>query len=241
MLIPCPQCKALIALPDADPGPDQPVDCANCGHRFKPPSNTVRQEAAVDRLSQASGTPLAAIRIGPADVPPYVAPPSGRVRVRTRNPVATLFWGLTSLLLILTLCAQYAYVTRDEFARHVQLRPWLEWLCLHAGCTLPLMRSPELIRIAGRDIRRHPDIADALIVNITITNQATYFQAWPNIQLGFFDLRNRPLALRRFSAEEYLPPELSIENGMPMDTPIRIRLDIVDPGPEAVNFSFELL
>ncbi len=241
MQIPCPQCNALISPPVADPDLNDPIVCANCGHLFSPKITATRQDPSIDRLNEAPEAPLAGIRVDAEDVPRYQVSPSGRARVRTRNPVATLFWGLTSLLLILTLIAQYAYVTRDELARHAQFRPWLEWLCLHAGCELPLMRSPELIRIAGRDIRRHPDIADALIVNITITNQASYSQAWPIIQLGFFDLRNRPLALRRFSADEYLPHNLSTRDGMPAQTPIRVRLDIVDPGPEAVNFSFELM
>jgi hypothetical protein len=241
MLIPCPQCKILISPPDTDSGDADFVVCTNCGNRFSPKFAATKQDSTIDRPRQAPKPPPAAIRVDPEDVQRRAPVTPGRTRVRTRNPVSTLFWTLTSLLLILTLAAQYAYVQRDELSRHAQLRPWLEWLCLHAGCELPMMRSPELIRIAGRDIRRHPDIADALTVNITITNHAAYVQSWPVIQLGFFDLRNRPLALRRFTADEYLPHNVQIGDGIPVQTPIRVRLDILDPGPEAVNFSFELL
>ncbi len=241
MLIPCPQCKVLLT-PTDPANHDEMVVCGNCGNRFSPRYAT-RQDSTIDRLYRQPDAQTGGIRIDPEDVQrhaPAAARP-GNGRVRTRNPVATLFWGLTSLVLILTLIGQYAYIQRDELSRHVELRPWLEWLCLHAGCELPLMRSPDMVRIAGRDIRRHPDIDDALIVNITITNHAPYVQSWPVIQVGFFDLRNRPLALRRFTVDEYLPGGLSIADGMPVQTPIRVRLDIVDPGPEAVNFTFELM
>jgi hypothetical protein len=241
MLIPCPQCKVLLTPTDPSADSDELVVCGNCGNRFSPRYAAAQQGSTIDRLYKHGDAPAAGIRVDPDDVQRrrLAAVPPGRMR--TRNPFATLFWGLTSLVLILTLIGQYAYVQRDELARHVELRPWLEWLCLHAGCELPLMRSPELVRIAGRDIRRHPDIDDALIVNVTMTNHAPYVQAWPVIQLGFYDLRNRPLALRRFTVDEYLPHGLSIEDGIPVQTPIRVRLDIVDPGPEAVNFTFELM
>lgn len=241
MLIPCPQCKVLLT-PTDPANSDEMVVCGNCGNRFSPRYASARDGSTIDRLYRQTETP-GSLRVDPEDVQRHApsTPGQGAGRVRTRNPVATLFWGLTSLVLILTLIGQYAYVERDELSRHVQLRPWLEWLCLHAGCTLPLMRSPEQIRIAGRDIRRHPDIDDALIVNITITNHAPYVQSWPVIQLGFFDLRNQPLALRRFTVDEYLPSGMSISDGMPMQTPVRVRLDIVDPGPDAVNFAFELM
>lgn len=243
MLISCPQCKVLLTPTDpSSAGGDELVVCGNCGNRFNP-RHAVRQASTIDRLYRQDGASEPGIRIDAENIQRHArsAAQSSGGRVRARNPVATLFWSLTSLVLILTLVGQYAYVQRDELARHAQIRPWLEWLCLHAGCELPLVRSPELIRIAGRDIRRHPDTDDALIVNITITNHASYVQAWPVIQIGFFDLRNRPLALRRFTADEYLPHDLSIGDGIPVQTPIRVRLDIVDPGTEAVNFAFAIL
>lgn len=238
MQIPCPQCKILVT-PPAGAKDNAIVVCANCGHRFNPRKVSEPDPTTIDRLYRDAHAAPAGIRPAPEDIARHAraAPP----RVRTRNPVSTLFWALTSLLLILTLIAQYAYVERDELARHAQMRPWLEWLCMHAGCELPMQRAPDMIRIAGRDIRRHPDIGDALIVNITITNHAPWAQTWPVIELGFFDLRNRPLALRRFTAEEYLPHSLSVADGMPVQTPIRVRLDILDPGPDAVNFSFTLM
>ncbi len=229
----------MVTLADDAAGVDDIVVCKNCGNLFSPPHAFADEPAAAAPPAGGPEAAPAVSRHDPADIPRHIQ--AAAPHVRTRNPVSTLFWALTSLLLIMTLITQYAFVERAELARQPQLRPWLEWLCLNAGCDLPMMHAPELIRIAGRDIRRHPDIDDALIVNITIANHAPWVQAWPVIELGFFDLRNRPLAQRRFTAQEYLPPNLSIADGMPVQTPIRVRLDIVDPGPDAVNFSFALM
>lgn len=246
MMLPCPQCKTLIASPDADTeGEDTTVTCSHCGNRFDPRFVAAHQKASmIDRLFQETPPAPVSVTIPKRDNPPPPAPPAQtatRRRVRTRNPGATLFWSLASVLLIITLTAQYAWVMRDDLARHAELRPVLEWFCHHAGCEIPLMRTPEQIRIAGRDIRRHPDHDDALLVSISITNQAPHIQAWPVIALRFFDLRDRPLAMRRFTPQEYLPRNIEMATGMPRDTTAQVMLEILDPGPDAVNFKFELM
>lgn len=199
---------------------------------------------------------------GPASRPPGPAPrpayrlqisPEERVALGPRaraaaaaapvrhHPLATLSWSLGILVLVAALLLQYAYFMRaDLAARHVALRPWLETLCLYARCEIPLLRDPTQVRIVARDIRRHPDAAGALRVLLTLENQAPRIQAYPVIQLSFFDFHDRLLARRRFTPREYLPVALPPDQGMPSRQPVQTVIDIADPGPDAVNFEFQL-
>ena len=47
------------------------------------------------------------------------------------------------------------------------------------------------------------------------------------------------LARRVFKPEEYLAKEVDINSGMKAGVPIKIMLEIVDPGEAAVNFNFD--
>ncbi len=55
--------------------------------------------------------------------------------------------------------------------------------------------------------------------------------------MRFADLNGQLLASRRFKPGEYLNGELKGQDEMPPQTPIHIALDILDPGPRAVNYS----
>jgi len=77
-------------------------------------------------------------------------------------------------------------------------------------------------------------------VMLTLENQAAHAQAYPIIQLSFFDFRDRLLARRRFTPQEYLSVTVNPALGMPVRQPVQTMIDIVDPGPDAVNFEFQL-
>jgi hypothetical protein len=155
------------------------------------------------------------------------------------RPAATLFWTLGILLLLALLAGQYGYYMRDQLALHPPLRPWIERLCAYAGCRVPLLHAPDRIRVMARDIRRHPAVADGLMVSVTFANQAAYRQAYPVIQLSFFDMRDQAVARRGFLPAEYLPRGLDAAAGMAAGAAVQATLEIVDPGPDAVNFTLE--
>ena len=59
----------------------------------------------------------------------------------------------------------------------------------------------------------------------------------PGTKLRFADLNGHLIASRRFKPGEYLNGDLEGMAEMPPQTPIHIALDILDPGPKAVNYS----
>ncbi|MBK8164284.1 MAG: DUF3426 domain-containing protein [Gammaproteobacteria bacterium] len=248
MLATCPHCHNAVDVGDGS----AVMLCEYCGREFHPAATPViaaMPESALPEPAPAEYAPPESaprpqyrLQISPeerATLGPraHVATAAASA---THSPFATLTWSVGILVLVGALLVQYAYFMREDLARHSALRPWLETLCTYAQCEIPLLRDPARVRIAGRDIRRHPETEGALRVMLTLENEAAHVQAYPIIQLSFFDVRDRLLARRRFTPQEYLSVTVNPALGMPVRQPVQTMIDIVDPGPDAVNFEFLL-
>ena len=148
-----------------------------------------------------------------------------------------LFWGLMVLLGATALAGQYIAYHFDELARQDQYRPWFQLACPQIGCTVPSKVDIARIKSSNLVVRSHPDFSGALVVDAIIYNRATFSQPFPLLELRFADLNGHLIASRRFKPGEYLNGDLANLAEMPPQTPIHIALDILDPGPKAVNYS----
>ncbi|VVM44280.1 hypothetical protein PS862_00605 [Pseudomonas fluorescens] len=148
-----------------------------------------------------------------------------------------LFWLLLVLLGAAALAGQRIAYTFDELARQDQYRPWFQQLCPHIGCTVPSKVDIAKIKSSNLVVRSHPDFSGALVVDAIIYNRAPFSQPFPLLELRFADLNGHLIASRRFKPGEYLNGDLEGLLEMPPQTPIHIALDILDPGPKAVNYS----
>jgi predicted Zn finger-like uncharacterized protein len=152
-----------------------------------------------------------------------------------------LTWAGLNLLALLVLAGQYVWYHFDELARQDQYRPWFAAICPEVGCNLPSKVDINQIRSSNLVVRSHPEFSGALVVDAIIYNRATFAQPFPLLELRFADLSGQPIASRRFKPAEYLSGELAGGREMPPQTPIHISLDILDPGPRAVNYSLSFL
>lgn len=150
---------------------------------------------------------------------------------------ARLLWSLLVLLGLAGLAGQYIAYHFEELARQDQYRPWFAQVCPELGCTLPSKVDVEQIRSSNLVVRSHPDFSGALVVDAIIYNRANFSQPFPLLEMRFADLNGQLIASRRFKPSEYLSGELAGQSEMPPQTPIHISLDILDPGPKAVNYS----
>jgi len=135
------------------------------------------------------------------------------------------------------LAFQYVWFHFDEMARHDTYRPIFQQLCPMLGCEVPTRVDIGRIKSSNLVVRSHPDFKGALIVDAIIYNRASFAQPFPLLELRFADLNGQLIASRRFKPSEYLSGELAGRGEMPSQTPIHIALDILDPGPKAVNYS----
>ncbi|ATE79880.1 DUF3426 domain-containing protein [Pseudomonas frederiksbergensis] len=147
------------------------------------------------------------------------------------------FWLLLILLGAAGLVGQYVAYHFDELARQDQYRPWFQQLCPHIDCTVPSKVDIAKVKSSNLVVRSHPDFNGALVVDAIIYNRAPFSQPFPLLELRFADLNGHLIASRRFKPGEYLNGDLEGLAEMPPQTPIHIALDILDPGPKAVNYS----
>ncbi|MFZ5937808.1 DUF3426 domain-containing protein [Pseudomonas sp. HS6-2] len=148
-----------------------------------------------------------------------------------------LLWSFLTLLAAGLLAFQYVWFHFDELARQDQYRPTFQQLCPMLGCQVPTRVDIGRIKSSNLVVRSHPDFKGALIVDAIIYNRAPFAQPFPLLELRFADLNGQLIASRRFKPSEYLSGELAGRGEMPSQTPIHIALDILDPGPKAVNYS----
>ena len=147
-----------------------------------------------------------------------------------------LLWTLLVLLAAAALAGQYIVNHFDELARQDQYRPIFQQLCPQIGCTVPSKVDIDRIKSSNLVVRSHPEFAGALVVDAILYNRAPFSQPFPLLELRFADLNGKMIASRRFKPGEYLSGDMA-KAEMPPQTPIHIALDILDPGPKAVNYS----
>lgn len=147
-----------------------------------------------------------------------------------------LLWIVLILLAGAALAGQYIASHFEELARQDQYRPTFEQLCPLLGCTVPSKVDIDRIKSSNLVVRSHPEFAGALVVDAILYNRAPFSQPFPLLELRFADLNGKMIANRRFKPGEYLTGDMA-KTEMPPQTPIHIALDILDPGPKAVNYS----
>ena len=147
-----------------------------------------------------------------------------------------LLWAALILLAGAALAGQYIASHFEELARQDQYRPTFQQLCPLLGCTVPSKVDIDRIKSSNLVVRSHPEFAGALVVDAILYNRAPFSQPFPLLELRFADLNGKMIASRRFKPGESLSGDMA-KTEMPPQTPIHIALDILDPGPKAVNYS----
>jgi predicted Zn finger-like uncharacterized protein len=152
-----------------------------------------------------------------------------------------LLWGGLTLVAGLVLLGQIAWLQYPSLNRVEPYRTVYSYACNLLGCELPPQQDLGAIRTSNLVVRSHPQVANALAVDVVLQNTARFAQRFPVLELSFSDLQGNAVAQRRFTPNDYLGGELTGENLMPSDQPIHIALEIVDPGAEAVNYHIRVV
>ncbi|MFM1896484.1 MAG: hypothetical protein RLZZ385_1558 [Pseudomonadota bacterium] len=149
--------------------------------------------------------------------------------------------GSLCLLLSATLVLQFFWQRRELLSLHPDLRPGYVAACQWLGCTLPPLEAIDAIAIENLVVRSHPEQANALLVSAVLRNDAPFQQPFPVTRLRFSDTNLQSVASRDFQPGEYLPPSLRAIANMPINTPVQISLELMDPGEDAINYEVQLI
>lgn len=146
--------------------------------------------------------------------------------------------------LALVLVLQLVLADRAQLAANPRWRPAMTALCSVLHCTLPPWHEPAAFTLLQRDVRPHPTIDGALQITATFRNDARWAQPLPGLLLTLSDIDGRVVAARTFTPKDYL-------GGMRRKTPTQtqttlasghsatIAMDVVDPTPRIVAFTFD--
>lgn len=213
----------------ADSELNQPLDTPAAGERFGEPGPVKPTRNALHPERDAMIG-----RIEPEALELH-APPPGRSWGRE------LLWFGLSLVATAALIVQAGWFKAAELSKREPFRSVYQQVCPLLGCQVTELRDTRQIKTYNLVVRSHPQNSKALIVDAMLINNADFKQPFPVLNLAFSDLNNRPVASRRFSPGEYLGGELAGTAEIPPDQPVHIALEIVDPGPNAVNYRLDIV
>ncbi len=149
----------------------------------------------------------------------------------------TLTWTLVVLALLGVLVAQVTWFQFDRLSAIPELRPFYEQGCKLAGCELKPLINVDAIQSRKLVVRTDPENRSQLVVNAVIINRADFEQPFPAIALTFSNLNGDVVAQSIFTPDEFLAGDAKELSAMPKDTPVRIAINIRDPGKDAVNYN----
>lgn len=189
------------------------------------------------RVTPSRGDPtLRADRSDRASAPSFVRKP----RARAKQP-GGLGWHLGTLLLSLSLAAQWAWLERERVLSEPEVVRVLERVCAQLGCRIPAVRAEQRIALLARDVRPHPTVAGGLVISATLANQAPFPQPYPVVAITLADPNERKIAMRRFDPDEYIVDGAALARGLAPGATAAISFEVEDPGKNAVAFEFEFL
>lgn len=147
-------------------------------------------------------------------------------------------WSAVNTLLLLALSAQLLFVQREAFAQNPSMRPLIMDMCAYVGCSVAPRRAVEQIELVRRNVYAHPNVENALIIDARFVNNAPFSQPYPTLTVSLGNLRGDPMIRRNFAPREYRPA-LDPNARMAPGSPVRITLEVRDPGREARTFELD--
>ena len=155
----------------------------------------------------------------------------------SKNNFKPLAWIAGILLLVIIAIIQTVYYQRYSLisSRHYQQQ--ILSLCQILPCDESRFSNLSQIKLLERNIFTHPTRKNALMVTGSFVNKAPFSQAVPGLLISLSDTQGNFIANRLFKAEEFLADK-SISR-LKQGKPVQFRLEILDPGSEALAYEFE--
>ncbi|WP_426661421.1 zinc-ribbon and DUF3426 domain-containing protein [Rhodanobacter aciditrophus] len=147
-------------------------------------------------------------------------------------------WVLVCGLLALALATQLAWIGRDTLIRDPFTGGWLRSVCGTFGCRLPLVAAPQRLHLLASNVETHPNAAHALMISLSLRNDAAFAQPWPVVVVTLEDAQGRRLTMRRLLPTDYLDDPAVLRRGLAPGAATALLLEVQDPGEQAVAYEF---
>jgi predicted Zn finger-like uncharacterized protein len=209
-------------------------------YRPQPPAPVVAEAtppaAATEDFSQLVFAPRFA-----KDARKHKPPRARRGHRARRNPERQRRWPwvLVCSVLATTLATQLAWVDRDSLVRDPRIGGWLRGACGLLDCRLPLVAAPKQLHLLASDVETHPNAAHALMISLSLRNDAAFAQPWPVVVVTLSDAQGHRLSMRRLLPTDYLDDPVVLHRGLAPGATTALLLEVQDPGDAAVAYEFD--
>ena len=158
---------------------------------------------------------------------PKAAPP---------RPTHSALWAFGIVIMIVVLILQLLNANREALAQNPVVGPSLIALYSTLGRPLAPPRSVAGWDVSGLNVTSDPQTPGVLSITGSLQNQAGFVQPWPYLRVELTDRFGQTLRGRDFKPSDYLPAE---QTTLPLAAghAARFRIDIADPGADAVGFT----
>lgn len=167
-----------------------------------------------------------------------LSPRENRAPKAKPQPIAINRWGVGAVLLALLLGIQVVNANRLALTNSPILGVPLAAIYSIMGHPLKAHPASSSWQVSNINVTSDPDTPGALSITGALQNSAGFAQSWPLLRVELTDRYGDPLRARDFTASEYLPANQAVTwLGAGMAT--HFRVDVVDPGPDAVGFQIQ--
>ncbi|AMN47830.1 hypothetical protein ACG33_12120 [Steroidobacter denitrificans] len=153
---------------------------------------------------------------------------------------SALRWKILFLPLILVLAAQVIHANRAVLARHPRLGPPLTGIYRLLSLDLQPEWDLHAYEVRQWGIVSDPATPGMLRVRASIRNLAGFPQPYPLLKLVLEDRWGEQVRARNFEPAEYLDPGIAPDRLLAPAQTANATIVIVDPGPDAEGFHFDV-
>jgi len=158
--------------------------------------------------------------------------------ITPRKPLHINGWGAGVVLLALLLGIQVVNAHRLALSHTPVMGKPLSALYSALGHPVTPPSAPGKWLVSNINVTSDPESPGALSITGTLANSAGFAQPWPILRIELTDRYGDALRARDFTAGMYLPVNQAaswLNPGMA----VRFRINVMDPGPEAVGFQVQ--
>lgn len=153
----------------------------------------------------------------------------------------SLRWLPGIALMIVVAIGQVIFFRLSVYAQLAEYRPAYVFVCGYLGCQVPEYENHRELKTRELVIRSHPVEPKALLVDVLLLNSGPFSQPFPGLSLEFYNVDGEVVASRVFKASEYLGGEMRGLKLIPAETEVRLSLEMIDPGNDALGYQMEVV
>jgi len=159
---------------------------------------------------------------------------------RAQRPPPARVWNMLVAPLVLLLIAQVVHNYRATLARHPTLGAPIQAIYSALGVTLRPDWNLHAYEVQQWGVVSDPATPGTLKVRASVKNLANFAQPYPMIKLVLEDRWGEQVRAREFEPSEYLDPTVASNRLLDPAQQTGATIAIVDPGPDAEGFRFDV-